>query len=312
MFHRRYKGRHKGKRRAHVRVGLRTLKTALAVGLALYVVSLFGEISIFPALAAIAVMSPTFEDALRECKSQGVGILIGGVLGCTAVKLWPGCPIWFMGLGVVLILSFCAARHLEYAGALSCCIFLAACVGASETVIMDTVQRLLHTATGLAVGLGVNTLILPYDNRPRILQLLRQACDEVPAELGECILNHHYPDMNECETLIARLHYELRIYSHQLLDGRNDRTAETAYLTGCVQLAERMVQELYAISCMDTIGAPTGENCARLAAIGMPVSSAAADGQNADVVVANYHLGKLLDSRDYLMSMLDEAEHREV
>ena len=46
MFHRRRK------RRTHVRVGLRTLKTALAVGLALYIVSLFGEISIFPALAA--------------------------------------------------------------------------------------------------------------------------------------------------------------------------------------------------------------------------------------------------------------------
>lgn len=302
MFHRRHK------RRTHVRVGLRTLKTALAVGIALYIVSLFGKISIFPALAAIAVMSPTFEDALRECRSQGVGILVGGVLGCLTVTLWPDCPIWFMGVGVILILSFCAARHLEYAGALSCCIFLAACVGASETVIMDTVQRLLHTAVGLAVGLGVNMLILPYDNRSRILQLLRQACDEVPAELGECILNHHYPDLSECETLVARLHYELRIYSHQLLDGRHDRTAETAYLSGCVQLAERMVQELFAISCMDSIGSPSRENCARLAALGMPVGCSMYDECDEDIVVANYHLGKLLDSRDYLLMMLDSAE----
>ena len=303
MFHRR-NGR---KRRTHVRVGLRTLKTALAVSVSLYIVSLFGAISIFPALAAIAVMRPTFEDALRECRSQGVGILVGGVLGCLAVKLWPACPIWLMGLVVILILTFCARFHLEYAGALSCCIFLAACVGASETVILDTVQRLLHTAAGLAVGLGVNVLILPYDNRTRILQLLRQACEEVPAELGECILNHHYPDLSECETLVSRLHYELRIYSHQLLDGRNDRTAEIAFLSGCVQLAERMVQELYAISCMDSIGAPMGENCTRLAALGIPLSCRISGGCEADDVVANYHLSKLLDSRDYLLAMLDST-----
>lgn len=305
MFRRKHK-----KRRTHVRVGLRTLKTALSVGVALYIVSLFGSISIFPALAAIAVMRPTFEDAVNECRSQGVGILIGGILGCLAVKLWPNCPIWLMGLGVIVILTFCAAYRLEYAGALSCCIFLAACIGASDTVILDTVRRLLHTAVGLAVGLGVNTLILPYDNRSRILQLLRQACDEVPAELGECLLNHHYPDLSECETLVERLHYELRIYSHQLLDGRNDRTAEIAFLSGCVQLAERMVQELFAISCMDSLGAPTGENCARLAALGMPVSCSIRGAHEEDVIVTNYHLGKLLDSRDYLVAMLESTEQK--
>lgn len=302
MFHRRNR-----KQRTHVRVGLRTLKTALAVSIALYIVSLFGTISIFPALAAIAVMSPTFEAALQECRSQGVGILVGGVLGCLTVKLCPSCPIWVMGLGVIVILTFCARFHLEYAGALSCCIFLAACVGASETVILDTVRRLLHTATGLAVGLGVNVLILPYDNRSHILQLLRQACEEVPAELGDYIINHHYPDLSQCETLISRLHYELRIYSHQLLDGRNDRTAEVAFLSGCVQLAERMVQELFAISCMDSIGVPAEKNCTRLAALGIPVSCRISGSCDADDVVANYHLSKLLDSRDYLLAMLDSV-----
>ncbi|MBQ8143865.1 MAG: hypothetical protein IJ042_03610, partial [Butyricicoccus sp.] len=119
---------------------------------------------------------------------------------------------------------------------------------------------------------------------------------------------HHYPDLSDCETLVARLHYELRIYSHQLLDGRHDRSAEIAYLSGCVQLAERMVQELFAISCMDSIGAPTGDNCARLAALGMPVGCSLHKDGGEDIVVTNYHLSKLLDSRDYLMAMLDSAD----
>ena len=48
------------------RIGLRTIKTALAVMLSLFLASLFGELSIFPGLASIAVMSRTFDDGLRE------------------------------------------------------------------------------------------------------------------------------------------------------------------------------------------------------------------------------------------------------
>lgn len=304
MFHRR------PKRRARMRVGLRTLKTAFAVSLSLFLVSLFGEISIFPALAAISVMSPTFEDALRECRSQAVGILIGGVLGCITVKLWPSPAIWFMGLGVIAIFALCAARKLEYAGALSCCIFLSACVSGSDTVLLDTLTRLLHTSVGLAVGVGVNVLILPYDNRPRILSLLRKTCGALPEELRQCVLLRHYPDLSGCEALLAQLHYELRIYSHQLLPGRSDRSSETAFLSGCVQLAERMVQELFAISCMDAIGPPSAGNRARLAALGVtPGDDAAFAGAHAaDTTVFNYHLEKLLDAHDYLLALLDSTQ----
>ena len=300
------------KRRARMRVGLRTLKTALAVVLSLFLVSLFGEPSIFPALAAIAVMSPTFEDALRECRSQAVGIVLGGVLGCAAVRLWPDPAIWFMGLGVILIFSFCAARRLEYAGALSCCIFLSACLNGADTAVADTVTRLLHTAVGLAVGLGVNTLVLPYDNRPRILKLLRQACDELPEELRQCVLLRHYPDLSSRGELLSRLHYELRIYSHQLLPRGRDRSGEIAFLSGCAQLAERMVQELFAISCMDALGAPSAENRARLAGLGLPDApdgAPDAGAQDADTTVFNYHLEKLLDAHDYLRALLAAAEN---
>lgn len=304
MFYRFYK------LRPRVRVGLRTLKTALAVGLSLFVVSLFGELSIFPALAAIAVMSPTFEDAIGVCRAQMVGILVGGVLGCITVKLWPSPAIWFMGLGIVLIFTFCAARRLEYAGTLSCCIFLSACLSGSDTVIVNTLTRLLHTAVGLTVGLGINILVLPYDNRGQILKLLRQACGDLPEELRQCVLLRHYPDLSDREALLSRLHYELRIYGHQLLPKGRDRSGEIAFLTGCVQLAERMLQELFAISCMDAIGAPSAENRARLAALGLPDPGDAPDAgaQAEDTTVFNYHLGKLLDARDYLSAMLDAAQ----
>ena len=67
--------------RPKFRLGLRTVKTTIAVIISLFIASLFGELSIFPALAAISVMSRTFDEGLRECRNQAVGIFIGGVFG---------------------------------------------------------------------------------------------------------------------------------------------------------------------------------------------------------------------------------------
>ena len=61
------------------RIGLRTLKTALAVTVSLLIASLLGDLSIFPALSAFAVMARTFEEGLQECRNQAVGIAIGGI-----------------------------------------------------------------------------------------------------------------------------------------------------------------------------------------------------------------------------------------
>ena len=59
---------------------------------------------------------------------------------------------------------------------------------------------------------------------------------------------------------------------------------------------------------MDSLGAPSAENCTRLAALGMPVSCGIRGAHEEDVIVTNYHLGKLLDSRDYLIAMLENEE----
>ena len=75
--------------RPKFRLGLRTLKTTIAVIISMFITSLFGTLSIFPALAAISVMSRTFDEGLRECQNQAVGIFIGGLFGCVTATAFP-------------------------------------------------------------------------------------------------------------------------------------------------------------------------------------------------------------------------------
>ena len=154
--------------RPRFRLGLRTVKTALSVMLSLSIASFFGELSIFPALASISVMSRTFNEGLRECRNQAVGILIGGLFGCAAAFFFPSPPIWVMGIGVMLIIFLCASFHVGFSCSLSCAIFIVACMTEQDQVLSNVLLRFYHTAIGLGTGLAINYLIVPYKNSKKI------------------------------------------------------------------------------------------------------------------------------------------------
>ena len=59
-------------------LGLRTVKTGLAVALALFFADLRGSpLPIFAAIGAIVAMSRTVGDAFETCRTQFFGILLG-------------------------------------------------------------------------------------------------------------------------------------------------------------------------------------------------------------------------------------------
>lgn len=291
------------------RLGLRTVKTALAVIISLFISSQFGDISIFSALAAISVMSRTFDEGLQECRNQTVGIFIGGLFGCITALLFPDPPIWGIGLGTLLIIFACSSFHVVFSCSLSCAIFIAACVTERELVIPNTLLRLVHTAIGLVVGLLINYLIVPYNNSRQIYRLMEELLSELPACLDQCVLQQLYPDLRPLDLKLERLHYEMTIYRHQRFLRRRQHREEYIYMCGCVQLAERIHQELTLLCSMDQTGVPEQDTLLRLQELGLelPEGGLQAHGcTGEDSIVTSYHLKKLLDARGFLQQLLAE------
>ena len=290
-------------------IGLRTIKTALAVVVSMLVASLFGPPSIFPALSAIAVMRHTFQESLQECKNQAVGICIGGILGCVTVLLYPSPPIWIMGLGVIVIILLCTTLHVTFSCSLSLAIFIVACMTDRSEVVTSTLTRLFHTGIGLGIGLAINYLIVPYDNSSKIYALLRQVADCLPLYLDACMLKGLNPDLGELDGLLARLHDELAIYHHQRFQKRARHKEEYVYMSGCVQLAERIQQELTALCCLDSPGFPDQDNRFRLRCLNLKLperKEPAYHSSEEDDTVTNYHLRKLLEACAFLLELLDQ------
>ena len=71
-------------RKYRFRVGLRTVKTALAVIISMVLVYFYGTSDsrlIFAMLGAMAAVQPTFKESWESCLTQIVGVLFGAVLG---------------------------------------------------------------------------------------------------------------------------------------------------------------------------------------------------------------------------------------
>ena len=299
--------------RPKFRLGLRTVKTTIAVIISLFIASLFGELSIFPALAAISVMSRTFDEGLRECRNQAVGIFIGGVFGCVTATAFPHPPIWGIGLGILLIMVACSSFNVVFSCSLSCAIFIVACMTDENVVIMNTLIRLFHTSIGLIVGLLINYLVVPYNNSDQIYDLMESLAEDLPAYLEQSIIHQLYPDLTPIDTVIERLHYEMTIYRHQRFLKQKLHRDEYTYMSGCVQLAERIHQELTLLCRMDQTGIPDEENLFHLRCLDLEIPENGLSfvhcSEN-DSIVTNYHLKKLLEARAFLMQMLEDRPYK--
>ena len=72
------------KKRSRVHIGLRTIKTVVAVIISMIIVDFYGATTsklIFAMLGAMAAVQPTFKESADSCITQIVGVLFGAVAG---------------------------------------------------------------------------------------------------------------------------------------------------------------------------------------------------------------------------------------
>ena len=88
-------------------IGLRTVKTAVAVVLAMAVAEAYGATDsrlVFAMLGAMLTMEPTFRDAFQTFIFRTVGVLVGAVMG-VLLQMLPLPELAAIGIGVVLLIT---------------------------------------------------------------------------------------------------------------------------------------------------------------------------------------------------------------
>lgn len=294
-------------------IGLRTLKTALAVILSMAVVDQFGTTSsklIFAMLGALAAVQPTFTESLESCITQIIGVLAGALAGGLLVALRVP-PLIAAGIGIILVICLYNGLRIRYSAGLACIIVVSVCLDGETRPFLYALTRIWDTAIGLAVGMAVNTLVFPYDNSRRIRRLMESLDREVIAFLEDVFDGDEVlPDSRELGRRVADIAQQLTVFSNQKLVlhlRRQQQELETYRL--CEARARELLARLEILRLVGRPGRLNDENRLKLKNAGADIRDRRVlkNPQERDIVT-NYHVRQILQLRREILEILSPGE----
>ncbi|MBQ2901819.1 MAG: FUSC family protein [Agathobacter sp.] len=296
-----------------IHIGRRTFKSALAVILALAVVSMFGTTSatsrmVFAMLGAMSAMENTFKQSVDACKAQIIGMILGAVVAA-GLSMVPIHSLLTVGLGVVLIIVIYNMLGIYYSPNLPCLVVVMSCMNADVYPFEYALGRLWDTAIGLAIGMIINVLVLPYDNSLKIRQAIEYLEKEVIVFLEEMFDgDKEYPDTEKMRNTINDMASQLGIYSKQWLPFRvkQDKQKLEIFLK-CENKSRELMAQMEVLSQMENPGRLDPEIRKRLEDSGAEIRDRRKIIRyEEEDIITNYHVGKILDLRDELIELIAE------
>ncbi|MBQ9148024.1 MAG: FUSC family protein [Oscillospiraceae bacterium] len=299
------------KKRTRFRIGMRTIKTVIAVIIAMTVV----QTNISPhsnltlaMLGAVAAVQPSFRESIDSCLAQIIGTVMGGIVG-NLLLLTPLPTIVITGIAVVLVITVYNLLHINYAPSLPILVVVILCTTPDVNHVTYALGRLWDTCIGLAVGLVINTLIFPYDNS-RQIRFTVESLDRHLIKFLEDMFDGDdiLPNPEVLVRNVDSMERMLNIFSQQrIITNLKLQRREVAAFKVCEGKAKALVARIQLLARMGTPGHLSQETYDRLIVAGANIRDLPHTGEftERDIVI-NYHIKQILTLRRELLEALGE------
>ncbi|SET01986.1 Uncharacterized membrane protein YgaE, UPF0421/DUF939 family [Natronincola peptidivorans] len=190
-----------------MKIGLRTIKTGIAVTLSLLVSNILGiESPFYAAIAAIIVMQPTVSDSWKIGVNRLLGTMIGAAVGVAFVSISPGNPL-LGGVGVIVLIL--ATNKLNWKESISMggVVFVGIFINAEGGYLNYALHRLLDTSVGIIVAVVVNYTIYPPTFDDKVVDETKQ--------ISKNILNYYVKTL---EMLLLEDEENIDLLQEQILE----------------------------------------------------------------------------------------------
>ncbi len=146
------------------KIGMRTIKTALAVSLAIFISQLLNLKSpFFVGIAAIISMKASVSESLSIGKDRMLGTVFGAIVAIIFSYISPTNVI-SIGIGIVIIIYICNLLGWGKAIQISTMVFLVILLNYTEgSRINYAIYRTMDTLIGLIIGTLINYFFVPPD-----------------------------------------------------------------------------------------------------------------------------------------------------
>ena len=299
------------KKWSRLRIGPRTLKTALAVTLSIIMVSFYGSSTsnlIFATIGALSAMGATFKESVSSSISQIAAVVFGALAGVLLLSLHMP-PLPASGIGIIVVITFYNLLHLKISPTLACIVVVTICNLTSTTPFVYAIERIWDTAIGLLVGMLINLFIFPYDNSKQIRNTIYRLDKELILYLEDMFDgDDNWPNVNKMLHSLDEIDHGLKIFSDQkLLYHRKKQRHDLDSLWDCEEKARQLVNHLEILSALPFPGVLNLYNRERLERNGAKINDQRIPEEPTELdVVTNYHVSQVLDLRRELINTLRE------
>ena len=145
------------------KVGMRTIKTGIAVAICAFLSKYIIENPMFAGVGCVVSVQDTVKGSLKLGFNRVKGTLIGGIVGYLCVLISPGNPI-LAGIGIMASIYGCTTLNISSGIIVSSVTFLSIHLGIiTSNPAYYATHRVIDTSVGVVIGVLINYILARPD-----------------------------------------------------------------------------------------------------------------------------------------------------
>lgn len=198
-------------------VGLRTIKTGIAVWLSISIASLLGlDSPFYAAIAAIIAMEKTTIQSFENGKNRILGTLVGALIGLVCASFMPQNAL-VCGIGIIILICACNLMKLQKSITVGGVVLIGIMINLDgKTPLYYSINRTIDTLMGICIALIVNHVLFPYDNITRIEYKLNEILQNLMSQIQVYITSAQPIQSGKVYQTLDKLEEELIVYKNHI------------------------------------------------------------------------------------------------
>ncbi|MDY0256704.1 aromatic acid exporter family protein [Gudongella oleilytica] len=242
-----------------VKIGMRTIKTGLAVMLGVTVAESVGLRSpLFVAIGAISTMQTSVSESFVMGKNRILGTIMGAVVAVAIAEILPYSNI-FLGLGIILLIQILNILGWRKSISLSAIVFSAVYLNKEMGMIEYATNRVIDTFIGIVMGVLVNYLVATPDSEKKFYAKVDAFVEVAKEYTYSLIVGKKTVNLENLRSMLSdieKLQDLVRGDSNILYDNEGQKldTAKT------LRILEEIFNDLSSITAMDYMAIVSSKN----------------------------------------------------
>lgn len=199
-----------------LKVGLRTIKTAFAVSLSMFIVELLNlQSPLFAGIGAVSSMQSSVSESLISGKNRILGTIVGAIIGLI-FSMFLTKNYFILAIGIIFTISINNYFGWNKSLQLACYVYMGTFLKDPDERSSYAIYRLLSTF----VGIGVGTLINYFVAAPDIKKIFGQQKEEIyqtaKSLVFTLVTTNKEVELEELKTELYDLEQSFDIYKQEL------------------------------------------------------------------------------------------------